>query len=80
MEHIKKFNEASTQRYFFDQDVSGHWYMIPAKLKSEWLRFTINDISEEDYDAIGEFEKLFNEYRLGGGITKISFENPIEDL
>lgn len=65
----------SKKRYFFAQDQDSHWYMIPLELKSQWISFTQNDM--EDYDIIEKFHSIFNEFLVGGGISDISFENPI---
>ena len=76
MKHIIKFNEnLSSGRFFFDQDQDCHWYMIPADLKSKWLEMTVNDLHD---DKIDEFEHTFAQYRTGGGISHITFENPTE--
>lgn len=40
------------QRYFLDQDDSGHWYMIPVFKKKEWKSWLENFIDyEEDCDT-----------------------------
>lgn len=75
MKYLKDFNENKSQIYFFDQDESSHWYMLPIELKEKWVEMTTNDIGD-DYDKQEEFQDLFNEYMLGGGINNISFENP----
>ena len=82
---LKKFNESlEKERFFFDQDCSSHWYMIPVKLKDEWNRLNTSGIirngddDEDDQDTLDEFESVFGEYSLGGGITHITFENPIK--
>lgn len=74
MKYIKEYNENKSERFFFSQDCSSHWYMIPLSLKSEWDRLNTDD--EDDYDTIDEFSKLFSQYMTGGGITHITFENP----
>jgi hypothetical protein len=65
----------SKRKYFFAQDQDSHWYMIPLELKSQWTYFTQNDM--EDDDIINKFQSIFNVYLVGGGISDISFENPI---
>ena len=73
---LKKFNESQeNKRFFFDQDCSSHWYMVPVDLKDEWKRLNTDD--EDDYETISEFEDVFGQYSLGGGISHITFENPI---
>lgn len=59
------------QRYFFTQDESSHWYMIPVELKEVWDRLAHLDDCWE-YDAWRQIE----EHRLGGGINDITFEKP----
>jgi len=80
MKHLNKFNESlDNERFFFDQDCSSHWYMVPDKLREEWNRLnTIVSNNEEDYESIEEFDSKFGQYSLGGGITHITFENPIK--
>lgn len=74
---LKKFNESlEKERFFFDQDCSSHWYMVPVSLREEWNRLNTDD--EDDYEKIEEFEDTFGQYSLGGGITHITFENPIK--
>lgn len=62
------------KRFFFDQDSSSHWYMVPVDLKEQWNKLNTSD--EDDQDTIDEFEKIFAEYRTGGDISSITFENP----
>jgi len=53
--------------------------MVPDKLREEWNRLnTIVSNNEEDYESIEEFDSKFGQYSLGGGITHITFENPIK--
>lgn len=74
---LKKFNESTeNERFFFSQDCSSHWYMVPVRLKEEWNRLNTDD--EDDQDTLDEFNSVFGEYSLGGGITHITFENPIK--
>lgn len=74
MRYIKEFNE-NKKRFFFDTDCSSHWYMIPIELKESWN--LLNTSNEDDDETIDKFNEVFSEYRVGGGITNISFENPI---
>lgn len=76
MKHLNKFNESAAERFFFDTDCSGHWYMVPVSLQEEWGRLNTDD--EDDYETIDEFITKFSDYGLGGGITHITFENPIK--
>lgn len=66
-------------RYFFDQDDSSHWYMVPEELQEEWMEWS--DTTYEDQMGEERFESLtdkFDQYRLGGGINHIMFERPEE--
>ncbi len=65
-------NKAINDRFFFDQDESSHWYMIPLSLKSRWL--SLNSQNDDESNDLVDSE--FGEYRTNGGITDISFENP----
>lgn len=58
-------------RFFFSQDDSCHWYMIPEKWKEEWYKL-IEDEECWDKPEWGKFEKC----RTGGGISNISFTDP----
>ncbi len=60
-------------RYFFDTDGDGHWYQIPVGLRDEWNRLS----SDDDAWELPEWQK-FEDCRLNGGISSITFENPIE--
>lgn len=64
------------ERYFFDQDDSSHWYMVPENLREKWQELTENDIDPTDYERQEEFGVLFDRYRLDGGITDIHFADP----
>lgn len=80
MKHLKKYNENIDQsgKWFFSQDQDSHWYMIPSELYDKWQEMTQNDFDDDDYEGVEEFEKTFGEYRTGGGISHIIFENPTE--
>jgi len=49
------------------QDDSGHWYVIPAELKSEFNKLV--DCDEDDYDLQNEFMERFDQYRTGGDLN-----------
>lgn len=71
----------NNQRFFFDQDDSSHWYMIPAELRDKWRdanEMTYEEFSEESYKAQSEFERLFSEYRLPMHPTNFTFADPQE--
>lgn len=63
-----------TTRYFFSQDESSHWYMIPEDKRELWEE--LNNM-EDGWD---DERWCFDEYRTGGGIEQISFENPLPPL
>ncbi len=76
MKHLKKFNEDisnNSERFFFSQDGDSHWYMIPVSLKERWNKYS-NEDSDEAEDIINS---EFGQFRTGGGISNITFENPI---
>lgn len=60
------------QAYFFAQDDSCHWYMIPVEKRELWRSMSDIDIdSDEGYAAWQEAG--FDDYRTGGGIDDIEF-------
>lgn len=61
-------------RYFFDQDDSGHWYMLPEELRDTWNRLSQMSNGWE-YDGWQQIEDC----RLNGGISQITFEAPSGD-
>jgi hypothetical protein len=73
----------STQRYFFDQDESSHWYMIPEEKRVRWeaLNEKADEMEAEGKetfveDCYADIENEFSEYRLDGGIRYYSFTDP----
>lgn len=74
MKYLRSINEISDfATFFFDTDGDAHWYMIPVSLKERWDELLNNPQTDENDDFIN-FE--FGEYRVGGGISNISFKNP----
>lgn len=68
-------------RYYFTQDPSSHWYLLPVKFREEFealSEIACND-DEAGYDAGDIIDTKFGEYRTGGGIGHITFENPKEE-
>lgn len=61
---------ANFKKIYVTQDDCGHWYIIPYKLKDEFIGY-ISQISDndEDYELQNEFEEKFGEYRTGGDIN-----------
>lgn len=60
------------ERFFFDTDSDGHWYMVPASMAQQWsdLNFDFND------DDAEEFIALFNVYRIDGHPNSFTFADP----
>lgn len=58
--------------FFFSQDDSGHWYMIPSDKREIW-----NELSQLDLDEYDNYQKWqdagFEDYMTGGGIGGIEF-------
>ena len=49
-------NKAINDRFFFDQDESSHWYMIPLSLKSRWLSLNSqNDDESNDLVTVEDY-------------------------
>lgn len=49
------------------QDESGHWYVVPVDLYSE---FSKDELDEELVDS-GEFDNKWGQYRTGGDLNLI---------
>ena len=60
------------ERFFFDQDMSCHWYLVPASKREAWNEWTELD---EDDDA---WEPPSFEKRLDGHPNGMTFEKPGE--
>lgn len=60
------------KKYFFIQDESSHWYMIPVDLKKRWNELC-ERCNDEDEDAFNILNDEFAQYRTGGGISNIEF-------
>jgi hypothetical protein len=62
----------SPQKFFFSQDDSCHWYMIPVERREEWEKARdLNLDRDEGYD---EWQKgNWEDYMTGGGIDDIEF-------
>jgi len=68
--HLHPF--PSPKKFFFSQDDSCHWYMIPVERREEWSKASdLNLDTDEGYDEWqnGNWE----DYRTGGGIGDIEF-------
>lgn len=53
--------------FFFDQDSSCHWYMVPERIRAEWDKW--NELDEDDEAA---WEAPEGVVMLGGGISRIT--------
>lgn len=75
------------ERYFFDQDESSHWYMIPVRLREEWKRweylceryYSECEMMDSEVNEMEVLDSIFDKCRLSGGINYITFENPKEE-
>ena len=67
------------KKYFFDQDESCHWYMIPSERRDEWQKAKELDLeTDEGYGAweAGNWEN----YMTGGGISQVDFNLSDEEI
>jgi hypothetical protein len=55
------------QKVIAVQDDSGHWYVIPAELESEFNKLV--DCADDDYDLQKEFMERFSQYMTGGDLN-----------
>lgn len=55
------------QKVKVEQDDSGHWYIIPNDLVTEFS----NDLENEDIVDSGQFDAKWGKYRTGGRINNI---------
>lgn len=62
------------ERFFFSQDDSCHWYMVPTELRETWNALRYSEVP----DDIDTFIRLFGQYRCDGGINYITFADPQE--
>jgi hypothetical protein len=58
-------------RYFFDQDSSSHWYMVPESIRDVWTKWR-----DLDPDLEEAWEAPKGAIQLDGFPGTISFENP----
>lgn len=62
-------------QYFFSQDESSHWYMIPSERREEWNKAReMNIATDEGYQKW--CDDGWDNYRTGGGIGHIDFYLP----
>ena len=54
------------------KDESGHWYVIPNELLSDFIK----DESNEDMVDSGEFDDKYGQYRTGGHLNLIQLYIP----
>lgn len=62
-----------TEKFFFDQDDSCHWYLVPERLRKQW--YTCVDKAE--YDEWESFNEWFNQYMINDP-SFYTFRNPEE--
>ena len=66
---------------YLRQDDDGHWYAIPVELVSKFDHM-MDEISstesetDEWYEAIDEFSRVFSKYMTGGGYDHIEIILP----
>jgi hypothetical protein len=65
-------------RFSFEQDDSGHWYAIPAGMKSEFNVWVIY-MSDEDAVYVPWEGEEFNQYRLSRHPSSYTFTDLQED-
>jgi len=68
-------------RFFFDSDDDGHWYIVPVELKSVFYDLmekseSSKPGSDEWNDACDQINEKFGEHRIDGWPSNYSFENP----
>lgn len=77
-------SEKKPARWRFLKDDDCHWYLIPDHMYEYWELFEppVYDDSDEDRQnlALDVFCNTFDRYRIGGGTSSWTFENPQEDI
>lgn len=70
--HLLHSAVPSTGTFFFSQDDSCHWYMIPTERREEWSK--ARDLDLETDEGYEEWQKgNWEDYMTGGGIGDIDF-------
>jgi hypothetical protein len=70
--HLSPSAAPSAGTFFFSQDDSCHWYMIPTERREEWSK--AGDLDLETDEGYEEWQKgNWEDYRTGGGIGDIDF-------
>jgi hypothetical protein len=65
----------TAKRFFLSSDNDGHWYLVPVEILPEWDRWCNLDADDE-----ASWTPPEGAQRIGGSPSRVSFENPIEDL
>lgn len=65
MDEFIKLHIFPLQQAYATRDESGHWHVIPAHLREEFLR----DEQDESMIDSGEFDDKWGEYRTGGDLN-----------
>jgi len=63
----------AARRFFFSQDCSSHWYLVPEEHRAEWERWS--NLDENDVEA---WEAPPWAERINGWPGNYTFENPKE--
>jgi hypothetical protein len=71
--YLPEFFEINTETYFFDQDDSGYWFMIPSDKREKWIEVKTLDLDEENDNYKIWLESHMEDYMIGGGISNINF-------
>lgn len=77
LEHEKRISSLnaaneSQETFFFDQDESCHWYMIPTSKRELWNKLNNMDTESDEWYQQWQ-DAAFDDYRTGGGISDIEF-------
>lgn len=70
--HLSPSAAPAAGTFFFSQDESCHWYMIPTERREEWSK--ARDLDLETDEGYEEWQKgNWEDYMTGGGIGDIDF-------
>jgi hypothetical protein len=78
---MSKLRTVTTPKNFrerFEQDDSGHWYAIPAKMRNKFNEWVVYMSDESEPYVPWEGEE-FNQYRLGMHPSNYTFTDLKED-
>ena len=63
-----------TERYFLDRDDSGHWYLVPAERRKEWVAWVCMDEEDPVSSIVPAYAR-----RLNVSPSRVTFAGPIEE-